>query len=224
MRRAGQLTVAAVNAMADVARPGRREHQLAAAATGAILDGGGKVHLAMVASTAMADPRVMFPNPNPSARELADGDLILNEISARYLGYSAKIGQPISLGAPTAAMKDLYAVTVEVVRDLEEKLRAGVDLSELQTVAQKFRAAGLQCRPMVLHGIDMLTAGPKVFVDHIAATNFDRVLSAGMVMNIESTPVSAEGTHGMFVSRSYAITDGAPECLTPYPLDDFVVV
>lgn len=224
MRRAGQLTVAAVDAMAAVAQAGRREHQLAAAATGAILDGGGKVHLAMVASTAMSDPRIMFPNPNPSARELRDGDLILNEISARYLGYSAKIGQPIALGSPPQEMKDLYAVTVDVVRALEEKLRPGVELKDLQLEAQAFRAADLQCRPMVLHGIDMLTAGPKVFVDHIAATDFDRVLSEGMVMNIESTPVSADGTHGMFVSRSYAITSGAPECLTPYPLDDFVVV
>lgn len=224
MRRAGELTVAAVDAMRDAAQPGRREHQLAAAATGAILDGGGRIHLAMVATTAMSDPRVMFPNPNPSTRRLRDGDVVLNEISARYLGYSAKIGQPITLGTPPRALKDIYAVAVDVVRALEEKLRPGVELQELQTAAGGFRAAGLQSRPMVLHGIDMLTAGPKIFVDHISATDFDRVLCAGMVMNIESTPVSADGTYGLFVSRSYAITDGDPECLTPYPLDDFLVV
>lgn len=224
MRRAGALTVDALEAVAQAARPGQREYQLAAAATGAILDGGGKVHLAMVATTAMDDPRVMFPNPNPSARVLSEGDIVLNEISARYLGYSAKIGQPVTLGTPTTAFKDLYAVIVDVVRTLEEKLRAGVDLRELQTVAGRFRAAGLQSRPMLLHGIDMITAGPKISVDKVSATAFDGELSPGMVMNVEATPVSADGTYGLFLSRSYAITDGEPECLTPYPLDDFVVV
>ena len=224
MRRAGALTVNALEAMAQAARPGRREYQLAAAATGAILDGGGKVHLAMVATTAMDDPRVMFPNPNPSARVLTDGDIVLNEISAMHLGYSAKIAHPITLGAPTAAFKELYAVIVDVVRALEGKLRAGVDLRDLQTVAGRFRAAGLQSRPMVLHGIDMITAGPKIFVDKVSATAFDGVLSPGMVMNVEATPVSADGAYGLFLSRSYAITDGEPECLTPYPLDDFIVL
>lgn len=224
VRRAGELTVSALEALRGATRPGRREYQLAAAAAGAILDGGGKVHLTMVATTAMDDPRVMFPNPNPSARVLLDGDVVLNEISAMYLGYSAKIGHPLTLGAPTKAFKDLYAVTVDMVRALEEQLRAGTDLQELLIPAGRFRAAGLQSRPMLLHGIDMLTAGPKVFIDKVSAKTFEGVLSEGMVMNIESTPVTADGTHGLFVSRSYAITDGEPECLTPYPLDDFLTV
>jgi hypothetical protein len=37
-----------------------REYQLAAAAH-AVLDGGGQVHLLMIGSTSMRDPRLIFP-------------------------------------------------------------------------------------------------------------------------------------------------------------------
>ena len=49
------------------------------------------------------------------------------------------------------------------------------------------------------------------------------VMKPGMTYGIEITPVSADGTYGIFFSRSYAITETGVQALTPYPPDDILV-
>lgn len=224
MRRAGTLAVAAQHAVARVAGPGMKEYELAAAATEAILAGGGQIHLMMLASTAMDDPRIMYPNPNPSHRVLGTGDMILTEIAAAYMGYSAKVGHPVTVGAPTVAMKRFHQdVTLAGFAAIEAQLAPGRELGDIQKAAAAFRSAGAQSRPMVLHGIDLITAGPKVMTDKVAAQDYDRRLAPGMVVNVEATPISDDGTFGSFLSRTYVIEEDGVACLTPYPTDELVV-
>lgn len=224
MTKAGELAVAALEAVVDAAKPGKREYQLSAAATAAILDGGGDVHLTMITSTAMDDPRAVYPSPRSSGRVLREGDVIINELSARYLGWSAKLGQPITIGEPTPEVADFHRRSVNVFREFEDVIGPGVDLTEVKDAARAFRRNDLQCRAMVLHGIDMVTAGPKVFVEKIAAKDYDRVLIPGMVVNIELTPINLEGTFGTFLSRTYAIETDGVRSLTRYPVDDIITV
>lgn len=227
MRKAGRLAVAAQDAVARAARPGVREHELAAAGTAAILAGGGQVHLMMIASTPMDRPRIMYPNPNPSRRALQHGDLILTEISAAYLGYSAKLGHPITIGAPTEEMSRFHReITLAGFMALKEALAPGTALTELEKVSDAFRRAGAQSRPMTLHGIDLITAGPKVMVHGVAAHEYDSRLIDGMVVNVEAAPITADGVWGSFLSRTYAICEDGVEDLTPtpYPLDELLTV
>lgn len=223
MARAGQLAVAALDALVATAAPGRTEHELFAAATAAMLAGGGDVHLAMLTSMAMDDPRAVYPAPRSSGRVLRAGDVIINELSARYLGWSAKLGHPVTIGPPTPEVADFHRRSVAVFREFEDVIGPDVDLAEVRAAAGAFRRHGLQCRAMVLHGIDMVTAGPKVFVERVKAGDHDRVLQPGMVVNIEHTPINLEGTFGTFLSRTYAITNDGTRCLTPYAVDDVLV-
>jgi Xaa-Pro aminopeptidase len=222
--RAGELVVAALEAIARTARPGVKEYQLAAAATHAILDGGGVPHLIMVGSTSMHDPRIVFPNPMPSARVLAEGDVILNEIAGSYLGYSAKIGQPVSVGEPTARYRRFYTdVVLSGFHEIRSAIRAGADLTDIQKAAGAFRRNGAQSRPIVFHGIDLITSGPMVLTDRVSAAPDDRTLLADQTVNIEITPIDGDGLLGMFLSRTFRVTGGEPEELTPFPLDDILV-
>ena len=224
MRRAGRLAVAAQEAVTAAARPGIHEYELEAAGTAAVLAGGGRVHLMMLASTAMADPRVMYPNPNPSARVLQEGDVILTEIAAAHLGYSAKIGHPVTIGEPTPETKRFHdEVTLPGFTAIESVLVPGTALVDIQKAGDAFRQAGAQSRPMVLHGIDMITAGPKVMVHGVNAKDYEQELLPGMVVNVEATPISADGSFGSFLSRSYVITETGAENLTPYPVAELVV-
>ena len=52
--------------LADRCRPGVTEYQLKAAAAGAILEGGGDVDFAIIGSTPMRNPALIFGNPRPS--------------------------------------------------------------------------------------------------------------------------------------------------------------
>ena len=226
MRKAGEMSMAAQDAIAAAARPGVREYELAAAGTQAILARGGQVFLMMIGSTSMANPKIMYPNPNPSARVLQEGDMILTEISASYLGYSAKLGHPITVGEPTERMVRFHNdVTLPGFSALKDALAPGLPLAQLSKLSSAFREAGGQSRPMTLHGIDMITAGPKVMVHGVAAEDYDDHLVEGMVVNVEATPISADGAWGSFLSRTYVIGADGVEDLTPtaYPLDKIVV-
>ncbi len=224
MERAGELVVAALEAVVALAAPGVREHELAGAATKVILDGGGKVHLMMIGSTNTADPKLVFPNPNPSRRQLRDGDIILSEIAATYMGYSAKVGHPIVVGEVGEDVQRFFRdVLLRGFETIHSSLNVGTTLQEVYDGATVFREAGAQSRPIVCHGLDLITSGPMVTTTGVRSDGFDDVLQPGMTMNIEITPINAEGTFGMFMSRSMVIEEDGPRDITPFPRDRLAV-
>jgi Xaa-Pro aminopeptidase len=225
MRKAGDLAIKALEAVAAVARPGVRDYQLEAAATHAVMNGGGRVHLLMLASTSMNDPRLIFPNPNPSARVLKEGDIILCELAMSYMGYSAKIGHPVSVGAPTNQYRDFFRnVVIGGFKAIRDELKPGAPLEKVREVAARaFRDRGAQSRPICMHGLDLITSVPFVSVDEVKGQAYDMVMQPGATYSIEITPVNLDGTFGIFFSRSFAITGTGRMELTPYPLEDIIV-
>ncbi|MBI4206155.1 MAG: aminopeptidase P family protein [Betaproteobacteria bacterium] len=225
MGRAGELAVKALSAVAAAARPGVREYQLAAAATYAVLNGGGQVHLLMIGSTSMQDPRLIFPNPNPSHRVLREGDIILSELAMTYMGYTAKIGHPVTIGEPTAKYKAFFKeVVVPGFKTIEGQLAPGNTLEAVRKAASGvFRQKGAQSRPILMHGHDLITSLPFISVDEVKGEPYDMIMRPGMAYGIEITPVNADGTFGIFFSRSYAITESGVQALTPYPVDEIIV-
>ena len=225
MAKAGELAIKAQLAVAAAARPGMREYQLAAAATYAVLDGGGQVHLLMIGSTSMHDPRLIFPNPNPSQRVLREGDIILCELAMTYMGYTAKIGHPVTLGRPTEKYNTFFKeVVVPGFKTIHAQLAPGTALESVRKAASGvFRQKGAQSRPIVMHGHDLITSLPFISLDEVKGEPYDMVMQPGMAYGIEITPVSADGTFGIFFSRSFAITDGGVQALTPYPVDEIIV-
>jgi Xaa-Pro aminopeptidase len=220
VRKAGALCVAALQAVIRRAAPGVTDEHLAAAANAAILEGGGEVDFAILGSTPMASPAMFFGNPRPSGRALRKGDIILEELAATYRGYSAQIGMPVCVGDPPPEVRRFFD---EVARPgfeaLEATLRPGVPLEAIREAGQFFRQRGVQSRPLVLHGIDLVTAPPFVGVDRIEAEPYERTLRPGMTLMLEPNPITPDGMFGMFTGHTYLITDGGAERVTPFPME-----
>ncbi len=225
MAKAGQLAIKALEAVKATAKPGIREYQLAAAVAQAVMSEGGRCHLLMIGSTSMHDPKIIFPNPNPSGRVLKEGDIILSELAMSYLGYSAKIGHPISIGQPTEQYRKFFKdVVVGGFKEVRALLKPGSTLEDVRrTGAQAFRSRGAQSRPTIMHGLDLITSVPFVRADRVRAEAYETTMQAGMTYNIEITPVDREGIFGIFYSRSFAITDKGCRDLTPYEVDEILV-
>ena len=225
MKRAGELAIAALEALAARAKPGVREYQLEAAAAHAVMDGGGRVHLMMIGSTSMDDPKLIFPNPNPSARVLRQGDIILCELAMSYMGYSAKIGHPVSVGKPNERYNTFFKeVLVPGFKTLRGQLGPGKALEDVRKAASTaFRDRGAQSRPICMHGLDLITSLPFIAVDEVKGQPYDAVMQSGSTFSIEITPVSADGSYGIFFARSFAITEKGVDELTPYPIDEILV-
>ncbi|HET7087467.1 MAG TPA: M24 family metallopeptidase [Anaerolineae bacterium] len=224
MARAGELAVEAMDAVAAAARPGAREYQLESAGTFAIMNGGGRVHLMMIGTTSMHDPRLVFPNPRPSHRILQEGDIVVPEIVAMYKGYSAKIGHPVTIGPPTQEVDAFFKeVTLGGFHALREQLMPGKTLEDVRQAGAYFRRHGAQARPLMVHGLDLITATPYISVDQVKARPAEMTIVPGMTFAIEITPINPDGTFGMFMGRTYAITEDGQRDLTPYPMDEIIV-
>lgn len=225
MAKAGQLAIKALEAVKAAAKPGVREYQLAGAVANAVMSEGGRYHLLMIGSTSMHDPKLIFPNPNPSARVLKEGDIILSELAMSYMGYSAKIGHPISIGPPTERYTRFFKdVVVGGFKEIASHLKPGTALEDIRKAgARAFRDRGAQSRPTIMHGLDLITSVPFIRADRVRAEPWETTMQPGMTYNIEITPVDKEGVFGIFYSRSFAITETGKQDLTPYPVDDILV-
>jgi Xaa-Pro dipeptidase len=224
MAKAGELVIKSLEAVVAAAKPGAYEYQLEAAATYAIMNGGGRVHFLIIGSTSMHDPKMVFPNPRPSQRVLQEGDIILTEMVAAYKGYTAKIGHPITIGKPTDMVRRFYEeIVVPGYRAIEAKLVTGNTLEDVRQAGSLFRERGAQSRPILAHGLDLITALPFISIDQVRGEPFDMNIVPGMTYAIEITPINAEGTFGIFLSRSYVTTEDGHRCLTPYPPDEIIV-
>jgi Xaa-Pro aminopeptidase len=219
IRVAGKLCARAMEALVERARPGVTDYQLRAAATHAILDGGGDVDFVILASTPMADPALIFGSPRPSGRVLQQGDIIIMELAAAYRGYSAQIGSPICVGPPTDAVRKFWdEITLPGFERMVAEVGPDKPVENMRTAGKFFREKGAQSRPIHVHGIDLITGGPHVFTDHVDAAPFAQILKPGMVLVVEPNPITADGTLGMFFGHTYIVTPTGRECVTPFPL------
>jgi Xaa-Pro dipeptidase len=218
IRQAAHLCDRAMEALAERARPGVKEYQLRAAATHAVLDGGGDVDFMIIGSTPMAEPMMIFGNPRPSARELRQGDLVMMELAAGYRGYTAQIGSPVCIGEPPRDVRRFFDdIVLPGFERMVETIGPDRSLEDARAAGRFFRDHGAQSRPIHLHGIDLVTSSPHVFTDRVDSEGSDDVLQPGMVLVVEPTPITADGSLGMFFGHTFLITDSGRECLDEFP-------
>lgn len=218
IRRAAQLCDRAMEALVARSRPGVKEYQLRAAAANAILEEGGDVDFLIIGSTPMAAPMMVFGNPRPSARELRAGDIVMMELAAGYRGYTAQIGSPVCIGEPPAAVRRFFDdIVLPGFERMVETIGPDRSLEDARAAGRFFREHGAQSRPIHLHGIDLVTASPHVFTEHVDGEAFDEVLQPGMVLVVEPTPITADGTLGMFFGHTFLVTPTGRECLDSFP-------
>ena len=224
IRKAGKLCQSAMEALAARCKPGVTEYQLKAAASGAILEGGGDVDFAIIGSTPMKNPAMIFGNPRPSGRVLQEGDIVIMELAAGYRGYSAQIGSPICVGEPPKEMRRFFDdIVLPGFERMVAAARPGHHLEEMHEAGRLYREKGVQSRPIHVHGIDFVSSEPHIFTDHIQAEGYEQMLQPGMVLVIEPNAVTADGMFGIFFGHTFIITDGDPECVDGYPWELTVI-
>jgi Xaa-Pro aminopeptidase len=220
LRRSGELCQRAMEALVERAAPGVTEYQLRAAATHAILDGGGELDFAIIGSTPMRDPALVFGNPQPSGRVLSEGDIIIMELAAGYRGYAAQIGSPICVGQPTDEVRRFWDdVVLPGYQLMVDGIGPGRTFEGLREAGRFFRQQGAQSRPIHVHCIDLVTASPHVFTDHVDAGPAEQVMQPGMVVMAEPNPITADGSLGIFLGHTFVVTETGRECLDDFPLE-----
>ncbi len=219
-RKAGELADRALEAVVKRAKPGVTERQLAASANFAIADGGGYPHFCIMGITSMANPAQIFGNPNPSDRVLREGDIINNEIAAGYCGVTVQIGNPICIGEPTEQAQKLWDEAVlPSANAIDAALKPGNTLEDVRVAGHVIVDNGYTGRPILVHGIDIATSSPHVWMEEVDGYDYEQTIQPGMILMSEPNPATKDGRLGMFFGRTYIITENGNEAVTKYPFE-----
>jgi Xaa-Pro aminopeptidase len=216
LRRAAQINQAALQVVLAAARVGVTDAELRAAYFKAVtaLDGVPR----MWGSSAGPRSSCFFPVGH---EPLARGDLIRLDVGCRYQHYFADTARTAIVGEPTLEQSRTYDAIRKGVQAACECIRPGVRVSEVfDRCLDTIRAAGLPSfeRHHCGHSIGLELYEPPMVVgggrtSDIFATGPDRVLEAGMLVNIEA-PLYQLGFGGMNVEDTLLVTPGGADWLT----------
>jgi Xaa-Pro dipeptidase len=161
-------------------------------------------------------PRTLESEPQPTARRLAPGDLVLIDLFPNLGGYVADYTRTC-VGEPTPAQREQHAALEQALHAVEAALRPGVTAAAIDALARKTLAdagfAAYTYQHHTGHGFGIRTPEAPWFIPADQTT-----LQAGMVVAIE--PGIYHPVHGgMRLEGNYIITDEGCEALVGFPAE-----
>ena len=208
-----------MQAMADHARPGVSEHELANAIERAYVGNGGQHVIHFIGTTPMAKPSLPAPAQYTSSRKVQKGDIVFAEISAHYYGHSGQILRSYAVGdEPTALYRQMHAAADAAFDAITSVLRAGAKASDVFAASRMIEDAGFHTIDDVLHGY-----GGGYFPPVIGSTtrenphNPDEQFVAGQLVVVQPNVVTADGTAGVQTGEMLLITDTGVERMHDLP-------
>ncbi len=155
IRRASELTDKSMEAIEHGLRAGMAEWQIPALIEPVYLEEGGYAGIHFMTSMPMDDPHFPVPAQYQSDRVLAEGDVLITEISGAYWGYSGQIHRTYSLGrGPDAAWAELHAVAVEAFEAILGTIKDGATSRDVEEVADLIHDRGYAVYDDLLHGVN----------------------------------------------------------------------
>lgn len=150
LRCAAGVAESAVARMMELARPGVPERRIYGAMIETMLSEGGEVPTMILWGAGQRPP---WPHRMLTDRVLQPGDLLNNEVEAKWAGYIAQAVAPLALGTADPTSREVFARSAELFEDLCAAMRPGVTF---QTVWERYRSAveqaGFEPGAALLHG------------------------------------------------------------------------
>jgi Xaa-Pro aminopeptidase len=208
MRRSAQIIEAMIAAMIDAARPGTRERDVYAAMVHTELTHDGEQPSMLIFGSG---PDVAHGRFVPTSRVLRRGDLLANEIEARYAGYSAQAVAPVSLGPASDAYRDLLRVARDAFEAISNIMTPGTPLGTLmdayaRTVETSGRGKYKWAHPM-MHARGLGDESPALLGDD-DLQRFRRVeLQEGMTFILKPRARAADGLSAQ-IGDTVVVTPG----------------
>ena len=141
---------------------------------------------------------------------LENGDIILTEFDAVYLGYVAQYNQPFSLGKPDKEWMEIFRIAIEGFNRGLKILKPGITTGELyQAILSPIKEAGYKTTNPGFHGLGLALEDPVSIFP--AQTEYKPDLSlkmqSGMVVEFEPHVVSPDFKKGTSLGCPVLVTD-----------------
>ncbi len=222
LRRASAMSDDSVAALAERARPGIPEHELARIVEDVYLGKGGINGIHFMITTSMHDPRGGVPQQHLSNRILRKGDVLVTEISTNYAGYTGQVLRTFTIGeGPTPEYQRLHDVAMEAFDRIAGVIKAGAGTAEVLEAADVVHERGFTVYDDVLHGASQL---PPI----LRTRKTSRGVPSGfrfetnMCLVIQPNVVTEDGLRGVQFGEMMRVTDTGLENMHDCPRE-FIV-
>ena len=225
LRRASELTDAAMLAVAEAARPGVTEVELVAAGEAAFRPAGGTPRIMFLRSMPMDEPNGCLPAQNPSFRELRPGDVVITELSASSWGYTGQVQRPVFVEAePEGEWLRLLAAATSAYDALEAAVRDGAAEADAIAAAAPIREAGFAIYDDLVHGYGVDILPPIVDREAFARPPSEPGMrfEAGMAVVLQPNPVTPDERMGLQLGGLVIVRADGCERLHRVPLEPLV--
>ncbi|MEP7133192.1 MAG: aminopeptidase P N-terminal domain-containing protein [Acidobacteriota bacterium] len=239
LRRASEISARAHIVAMAVAAPGRYEYEVQHALDGAC--GSNGVRRMAYPSIAASGPNSVFLHWDRNDRQLADGDILLNDSGAEYGYYAADVTRtyPVN-GQFTTEQRAVYEAVLAAQKAAIARIRPGVTHDEIEQASARAQTEGLVRLGLLSGDVDRLVADRAYFkftkhgISHWVGMDVhdparyrvgsaSRALAPGMVLTIEPgiyIPANMAGVDrkwwniGVRIEDTLAVTAGGSECLS----------
>lgn len=214
IHQAAQLSEQSVARMMQLAKPGVPERVLYGAMLDTMITGGGEISTMILWGAGQRPP---WPHRMLTDRVLCAGDIINNEVEAKWGGYIAQVVAPCSLGPIDVMSRRTFELSVQIFHDLRDFMKPGVRFDDIQKrYEQQVVDAGFEGGAALMHGRGLGEDRPLMW-GHRPVEDQSAVLEQGMVFILKPA-VFPPGTRDITIEEGetveYAVRAGDTVVIT----------
>lgn len=228
IRRAAELTDLGMGVLADAVAPGVTELDVRDALDRAYLETDGRRGTTFITSAPMegAEPGEALTWHRPSARPIAEGDVVGTEFGAVHRGYRSQIHRALTVGsAPTRLYRDIWAVAEEAYESMLTAIRSGSTAADVHAAMAPLIESDFKMYDVMVHGYGSGIVPPLIGTERseywpggddpiTASWEF----SPGEVVAVQPNVVTEDERAGMQLGTTVVVRDGPPEVLQTHPV------
>ncbi len=217
LRLAAAMSDDSVAALAERARPGIPEHELARIVEDVYLGRGGINGIHFMITTPMRDPRGGVPRQHLTNRILRQGDVLVTEISTNYGGYTGQVLRTFTIGEePTPEYRRLHDAAMEAFDRIAGVIRAGAGVEPVLEAADVVHERGFTVYDDVVHGASQLPPILRTSKTSRGAPSGFR-FETNMCLVIQPNVVTEDGLRGVQFGEMMRVTDAGLENMHDCP-------
>lgn len=215
IRRAGDVTIAALKQMLRTAKPGEYEYQWAADYAHYVARAGMRDGFPTIAASGENATMLHYSVNNCVAK---DGTLFLFDLGAEYGYYSSDVSRTFPVnGKFTDRQKELFGIVREAMDAARDKMRPGVVMKEVNQAVIDFYKKALRSAKLIRDDSEVSKYYYHGVSHSLGLDTHDpcdrTVYEPGMVITCEPGLYVAEEGIGIRLENDILVTDGEPEDL-----------
>lgn len=159
---------------------------------------------------AASGPNGSLPHAIAGKRQVQTGEMLTLDFGARYGGYCADMTRTLSLGKPSAKMREIYGLVLSAQQTCQDALAPGKVCRDVDAIARKIIGdAGYG--EYFGHGLGH-AVGIDIHEDPRLSPKCDDVLKPGHVMTVEPG-IYLPGVGGVRIENTCVITENGARSL-----------